>query len=211
VASSHHAAALPRISSGGGAQVPPPRFGDGEAALQRIMIIGGSGSGKSTLARQIGARTGLPVVHIDPMYWAPGWTPRPRGETKTMALAAASGEAWVFEGNHSETMDARAERADLIIFLDISRWQRLIGVIWRSLRHYGQVRPDMSPGCPEQIDLGFLRDFVWGYDRGGRPRALAFLQRWRGRREIVQLTSRAEMHAFLHGEVMSRCGKAAGE
>lgn len=40
--------------------------------MKRVMIFGGAGSGKSTLARKIGARTGLPVIHIDPIYWEPG-------------------------------------------------------------------------------------------------------------------------------------------
>lgn len=56
---------------------------------RRIMIIGGSGSGKSTLARTIGGLTGLPVIHIDPMYWAPGWVQRSPEETRALSLAAA--------------------------------------------------------------------------------------------------------------------------
>ena len=138
--------------------------------MQRIMIIGGSGSGKSTLARAIGGLTGLPVVHIDPMYWAPGWVAWPPEQTRALSLAAAAGQAWVFEGNNTETMDARAERADLIIFLDISRGVRLCAVIGRSLRHFGRTRPDMSEGCPERFDFGFMREFVWSYDRRSRPR-----------------------------------------
>lgn len=165
--------------------------------MQRIMILGGSGSGKSTLARQIGAITGLPVVHIDPMYWAPGWVPRSAEETRALSLAAAAGQAWVFEGNHTETMEARAERADLIVFLDLPRGLRLWRAVWRSLRHYGRTRPDMPPDCPERLDFGFLKTFVWGYDTRSRPRALAVLDRWRDRRRVVTLRSRAEVQRFL--------------
>lgn len=165
--------------------------------LQRIMIIGGSGSGKSTLARQIGALSGLPVVHMDPFYWAPGWEQRPEAETRALSLAAAAGQAWVFEGNNVETMDARAERADLIVFLDLPRSLRLFRAVWRSLRRYGQTRPDLPPNCPERISLEYLRRDVWGYDARNRPRALAVLDRWRDRREIVTLTSRAQLRRFL--------------
>ena len=40
--------------------------------MQRVMIIGCGGSGKSTLARQLGEKTGLPVVHLDRIFWSPG-------------------------------------------------------------------------------------------------------------------------------------------
>jgi adenylate kinase family enzyme len=175
---------------------------------QRIMIIGGSGSGKSTLARQIGAAMGLPVVHIDPMYWAPGWAQRPAEETRALSLAAAAGEAWVFEGNHVETMDARAERADLIVFLDLPRGLRLARVVWRSVRHYGRSRPDMPPDCPERLDLDFLRTFVWGYDTRSRPRALAVLARWQGKRTILHLRSAAQVRGFVTEMQAKGLGKA---
>lgn len=36
--------------------------------MKRVMIVGQPGAGKSTLARQLGERTGLPVVHIDTIH-----------------------------------------------------------------------------------------------------------------------------------------------
>lgn len=44
--------------------------------MQRVMIVGQPGSGKSRLAQALGARTGLPVVHIDTIHWQPGWVER---------------------------------------------------------------------------------------------------------------------------------------
>ena len=40
--------------------------------MERVMIIGCGGAGKSTLARKLGEKTGLPVVHLDQIYWEPG-------------------------------------------------------------------------------------------------------------------------------------------
>lgn len=84
--------------------------------MKRVMIFGGSGSGKSTLAQRLGAITGLPVVHIDPMYWKPGWVQREAEETRALALEATAKDAWVFEGNHHSTMPERIARADHMIF-----------------------------------------------------------------------------------------------
>lgn len=144
--------------------------------MKRIMIIGGAGSGKSSLARALGDITGLPVVHIDALYWQPGWVMRPRDEIGRLTIEAADRDAWIFEGNHSETMNYRASRADMLIFLDISTGRRLWRVVKRTLKHYGRSRPDMAKGCVERFDWDFLK-WVAGYRKNGRIRALAFLDK----------------------------------
>ena len=35
-------------------------------------MLGTNGAGKSTLARKLGEKTGLPVVHLDQIWWEPG-------------------------------------------------------------------------------------------------------------------------------------------
>ena len=40
--------------------------------MERVMIIGCGGAGKSTLARKLGEKTGLPIVHLDQIWWSPG-------------------------------------------------------------------------------------------------------------------------------------------
>ena len=37
--------------------------------MKRIIAIGCSGSGKSTFARALGAKTEIPVYHLDMMFW----------------------------------------------------------------------------------------------------------------------------------------------
>ncbi len=161
--------------------------------MLRIMIFGGSGSGKSTLARQIGAALDLPIVHMDHIYWQPGWVQRPADQVLALALAAAKADRWVIDGNHSASMEARAARADLLVWLDIPRRTRVWHVLKRVATHWGRRRPDMAPGCPERFDWPFLRDFVIGYDRkgetSGRARAQAFITRWQGQRQVIILRS----------------------
>lgn len=40
---------------------------------RRIAVIGFSGSGKSTLAIRLGSILGVPPVHLDSLFWLPGW------------------------------------------------------------------------------------------------------------------------------------------
>ncbi len=129
---------------------------------QKIMIIGGAGSGKSTLASRLGKISGLPIIHIDTIYWKANWVMRPGDEISRLTNKVADRDEWIFEGNHSKTMAHRASRAEMLIFLDISTPRRLWRIIRRMLRHYGQSRPDMAEGCKERFDWEFLK-FVANY------------------------------------------------
>lgn len=41
--------------------------------MKRVLIVGSPGAGKSTLAKKLAARTGLPLTHLDDLYWNAGW------------------------------------------------------------------------------------------------------------------------------------------
>ena len=59
---------------------------------KRILLIGCPGSGKSTLAKKLGQKTGLPVIHLDTIYWLPHWERRPQEEfDKFMELTLQAG------------------------------------------------------------------------------------------------------------------------
>jgi len=121
------------------------------------MIIGSSGSGKTTLARKISKMRGLPIVHLDAQFWNKGWQPTP-GElwrAKQHSLAAAS--RWIMDGNYDGSMEIRLDRADAVIFLDFKRFVCLLGVVKRWIKTKGKTRPDMAAGCPEKLDLTFLK------------------------------------------------------
>jgi adenylate kinase family enzyme len=93
--------------------------------MPRIMIIGGPGSGKSTLARMLGAQLDMPVVHMDPIYWLGDWVERHKDDALQMAHTAADQPKWVFEGNHSSSMEYLAKRAEMIVLLDMPRLLRM--------------------------------------------------------------------------------------
>ncbi len=165
--------------------------------MKRIMIIGGSGAGKSTLARKIGAATGLPVVHIDPMYYRAGWVPRPKVETRDLVLEAAAAEAWVFDGNHHSTFPQRVARADTLIWLDLPTWLRMWRVVARRWQYRGQTRPDMAPDCPERLNMYFLFYWVGGYRWRMRPKDAALMQALPPHVTGVRLQSRGAVAEYL--------------
>jgi len=137
-------------------------------APKRILILGPSGAGKSTLARRLGARLGLPVVHLDALNWNPGWVQTETGRFRERLAEAAAQESWVMDGNYTTHLDLRLPRAEAVIWLDLPRYVYFPRTLWRTARNYGRAREDIGPGCLERFDLTFFRDWVWTYPARSR-------------------------------------------
>ena len=163
--------------------------------MERIIIIGCGGAGKSTLARQLGDKLNIPVVHLDKLWWKPGWVEMDRDEFDELHRRELSKEKWIMDGNFNRTMPERIARCDTVIYLDFSRFACLRGVIKRVLTTYGTVRPDMGEGCPEQIDFEFLK-WVWNYNRDKRERNYRLLNEAEHAETIV-LKNRRAVKMFL--------------
>ena len=163
------------------------------------MVLGGSGAGKSTLARDIGERLGLPVSHMDSLFWDAGWVMSPEETFLARVDQVIAEDTWVMDGNYSRTWPARLARADTVVFLDIPTWLRVWRVIRRTVLGYGRTRPDLGAECPERFDLGFIFGWVARYHWNGRPKALALMAPDGPARQLVRhhLRSRRDVRQFL--------------
>jgi adenylate kinase family enzyme len=168
-------------------------------SFQRVVVIGSSGSGKSTFARRLGHATGLPVTHIDQLFWQSGWvqTPKPLYLERLSAIVAQ--ERWIIEGVNPSTLDLRLPRTELLIWLQRGR----LGCLWRVARRiatsYGRVRPDMATGCPERLpDREFLT-YIWTFETRIAPRIEAAIDRHGMRTRTVRLTSDSAASEWLRG------------
>ena len=163
--------------------------------MERILIIGCGGAGKSTLARQLGEKLNMPVVHLDKLYWKPGWVQESWEEFDRKLALELEKSRWIIDGNFNRTMPQRLQKCDTILYLDFSRWACLLGVIKRILTTYGTVRPDMGEGCPERFDLEFLR-WVGNYNKNNRERNYQLLDEAVHAQKII-LKNRRAVKAFL--------------
>jgi adenylate kinase family enzyme len=153
--------------------------------MQRIIVLGPPGSGKSTLARQLGALLSLPVFHLDQAFWQPGWVEAPSAVFQAEVERLSALPSWIIEGNYTATLAPRIAAADTVIYLDVPAPVATARVIRRMLVNFGHVRLDAAPGCPERLDLAFLR-FVWSWNRVRRVRSLDVVARFPGRRIVLR-------------------------
>jgi len=166
--------------------------------MQRIVILGNAGSGKSTLARALGKRLDVPVVHLDKLFWEPGWVEPDADEFRQRVGQAVSSDAWICEGNYCRrTFDLRLPRAQLIIWLDTPRITCLRRVIVRSVLN--RPRADMPIGCSEKLDKAFLTflKYVWTFDRDYRPSIEAMRLAVGPLVPVVHLRRSRQIAAFL--------------
>ncbi len=164
--------------------------------MQRIAIIGCPGAGKSTFALRLGALLGIDVIHLDRLYWHPGWVRTPTEEWLQIQTAALQADRWIVDGNYAASIPLRLALADTVIFFDFPRALCL----WRSLKRVASARwttrPDMAEGCRERIDLEFLR-FIWYFHRTKRPGILHQLQGLPEGKPFVHLRTPHEAETFL--------------
>ena len=132
--------------------------------MDRVLIIGCPGSGKTTLSRQLAKQTGLPLIHLDQLFWEDNWTQVPREVFDARLLAELQKPRWIIDGNYGRTLPLRLQFCDTVLFLAYSRLQSPWGVVIRVTKNYGKPRPDMGGNCPERFDWEFLKS-VWLFPR----------------------------------------------
>jgi len=137
--------------------------------MQKILIIGSNGAGKSTFSYRLAEKTGLPLTHIDQIYWRGNWEITPRAEFERTVEEIARGEKWIIEGNNMRSLHQRMRYADAVIWFDFPPAQCVWNVLQREIRYWGKVRPDMPATCISRLEWSFLK-LVWGFNRQHRSR-----------------------------------------
>ena len=158
--------------------------------MKRCIVIGCPGSGKSTFSGMLAQKTGLPLYHLDMMYWNADRTQVEKAVFRARLSEALAKECWIIDGNYGSTMALRLEAADTVFFLDYPTEVCLEGIRARM----GKPRPDM-PWVEESEDAEFL-EFVKSYNTESRPRVVELLNAYT-EKEIHVFHSREDAAAFL--------------
>ncbi len=162
---------------------------------RKILIVGCGGAGKSTFARAMGERFALPVVHLDKLWWLPGWVQREREEFDALLQTELGKPQWVIDGNFFRTFERRLQACDAVVFLDLPTEECLKSIYARVEEYRGRTRPDMTEECPEQVD-GEFREWVENFNTTVRGEMLAAMQA--GGKDGFVFPSREKAYAWLN-------------
>lgn len=164
--------------------------------MGKVVIIGSGGSGKSTLARQLGEKLKINVLHLDSLFWKPGWVETPREEWIDSQQELVKLESWIMDGNYSGTMEIRLNAADTIIFLDIPRIICIYRAFKRMIQYRNKTRPDMGEGCYERFSFKFFK-WIWQYPKLRKPKILEKLEKLSKEKEVIVLKSPKDVEGFI--------------
>ena len=163
--------------------------------MQRIIVIGCPGSGKSTVSWALHNKTGIPLYHLDMMYWNADKTTVEKSVFLERLSAVLKKDEWIIDGNYGSTMELRMAACDTVIFLDYPLDVCLDGIKERR----GKPRSDM-PWIETEEDAEFI-EFIKSYNEQQKPKVLELFEKYSDK-NIVILESREQADAFL--QPMSR-------
>ena len=167
----------------------------------RVLIAGGSGSGKTTLAQRVSSALSLPHTELDSLFHGPGWTVR---ETFLAdAQQIIDQPRWVSEWQYGAVRARFAERADLMVWLDLPRRTVMTQVIRRTVRRRIRRQQLWNENLEGPLWTFFTnREHVirwaWQSHPGIGPKVIA-VRNQRPGLPIVRLTSRAEVERWCGG------------
>ena len=161
--------------------------------MKKVIVIGCPGSGKSTVSRALHNKTGIPLYHLDMMYWNADKTTVEKSAFLERLSSVLEKDEWIIDGNYGSTMELRMAACNTVIFLDYPLDVCLDGI--RNRR--GKSRSDM-PWIETEEDAEFI-EFIKSYNEQQKPKVLELLEKYSDK-NIVIFKSREEANAFLNGE-----------
>lgn len=153
----------------------------------KIHIIGSVGSGKTTLARSLSTRYNLPHHELDNIVWQrfdTGDIRRSEKERNEYLQSITKADSWIIEGVHYEWVAESFNKADMIIFLDISYGKRKYRIIRRFLlQKLGLEKSNYTPTFKI-----FRKMFVWNryFEENSRQEIMTILGGYQNKLCIVK-------------------------
>lgn len=160
--------------------------------MKKVMVIGCPGSGKSTFSKALHKAIGVPLFHLDMLYWNEDRTTVKKTIFKQKLQDIISQELWIIDGNYNSTIEVRLQACDTVFFLDYPVEVCLEGVQSRK----GKIRTDMPWIEPiDEEDEEFI-SFINSYNIISRPVIIDLLEKYDDK-TIIIFKSRDDARKYI--------------
>lgn len=160
-------------------------------SMKRILVIGCPGAGKTYFSKRLSEILGLPLVHMDNLYWHADKTSIDTESLKEKLLPYLVQDQWIIDGNYHKTLEMRLPYATDVFVLDLPRKECIQGILDR----IDQPRDDI-PWIEREDDATEL--IAWTADYGFRTKDEEIALLNKNKHLCVHtITSRQEMNEYL--------------
>ncbi len=169
--------------------------------MNRVMIIGNGGGGKTTLAYRIAERYALPLHEIDAVQFQAEWVRTPQADLRQAIEAMHRSERWLIDGfGPWDQIEARAQLADTIIFVDHPIWVHFWWACERQIAAaLGQTRLGGPPDCDLRQVTKQMFETLWWVHEHLRPELVELITTAQGdaTKTVVWIQSPEQLNAYL--------------
>ena len=161
---------------------------------KKIIVLGCPGSGKSTFSKQLHFITGLPLIHLDNIWWKPDKSHISREKFDHKLDRIFKKSAWIMDGDFSRTYEVRFQACDTLIFLDYDIDECMNGITER----VGKKRSDI-PWVAQELDPALV-ELVRCYPEENRPVIYSLIEKYSDKYQFI-FHSRAEANEWLNNSL----------
>ena len=159
--------------------------------MQKVIIIGCPGSGKTTFAEKLNKITGLPLYHLDAIWYKPDKTHIARDAFDERILKIFDTPEWIIDGNYNRTMEMRLQQCDTVFLFDLPTDLCIQGATDR----LGKDRYDL-PWIEKEL-TATLKQSIEEFPRNSLPRIYELLEKYREDKQVIVFKSREAAEDYL--------------
>jgi len=124
----------------------------------KALVLGSPGAGKSVFSKKLAKKLGIPLYHLDMLFWNADKSHLDREEFIARQLEAMQGDSWIIDGTYHSTADLRLDRCDTVFLFQLPVDVCIEGVVSRS----GKPRDDLpwqEAAVPDPDFLDYIRNY----------------------------------------------------